>query len=250
MTVAAMMTMVFMEEEGEEDVRSRVEYPDSAAVTSGVDARDANEVAGANADATRSIVWRECRQQLNDLTIDIECDQSLTVRVEVHHGARIVLDRTFEGRRGRRFKPEQHAPDRSDEQALECSRGENRSTRAPWLSQRCREQAPRTESDEQREEDARGEQRIKNVRALVGGVLRVTCMAVTSVCSMSTMASVPVCGMAMSCVGSVTTVARVASASEMRDATDRHRGQPCTAQGEAETIRVHTLNTTRRTVGW
>ena len=121
----------------------------------GVDARDANQIARAHARAARAVFCIESGEQLHDLPVDVECDESLAVGVEAHHGARVVFDRALERRSGRRLEAEQHAPERTDEQPLERRGNEHRGTGAPRLAERRREQTTGAEADEQREEDAR-----------------------------------------------------------------------------------------------
>ena len=66
-----------------ECVRSGFRHTDGAAIARGVDARDANDVTRADARAARAIVRSEGRQELHDLSIDIQRDQPLAIRVEV-----------------------------------------------------------------------------------------------------------------------------------------------------------------------
>src|SRR5215212_1490360 len=91
----------------------------------GVDAGNADEITGANPCAARAVVRGESGEQLHDLTVDVERDESLTVRVESHHGAGVVLDRALERHGGRRLEAEEHAPERTDEQSLERRCGED-----------------------------------------------------------------------------------------------------------------------------
>src|SRR3982751_4367356 len=88
----AMRIRVVMDEEVGECVRSGFGHADGAAVARGVDARDANDVARADARAARAVVRSERRQELHDLSIDIQRDQPLPIRVESHHRSSVVLD--------------------------------------------------------------------------------------------------------------------------------------------------------------
>jgi hypothetical protein len=51
-------------------------------------------------------------------------------------------------------------------------------------------------------------------------------------------------------VANVSAVPTVSRMTEVSQPTNRHRGEPSTAQGEAETIEVHTSNTTCSAAGW
>ena len=102
----------------------------------GVDARDANKIARANARAARAVFSSERSQKLHDLAVDVERDEALAVGVEPHHGARVVLDRALERRGGRRLEAKEHAPERADEQSLEGRRREQRGTGTPRLAER------------------------------------------------------------------------------------------------------------------
>ena len=94
--------------EVEECVRSGFGHADDAAIARGVDARDANDVTRADARAARAIVRSEGRQELHDLSIDIQRDQPLAIRVESHHRTSVILDRTLERRGGRGLEAEEH----------------------------------------------------------------------------------------------------------------------------------------------
>src|SRR5215212_7880441 len=107
MTIAAMRMSVFMDGRMKEVVRSPVGNADDTAMARGVDAGNADEITGANACAARAVVRGECGEQLHDLTVDVERDESLAVRVEAHHGAGVVLDRALERRSGRGLEAEQ-----------------------------------------------------------------------------------------------------------------------------------------------
>ena len=178
----------------------------------GVDARDTNEIAHPNAYAARTIVRSECRQELHDLPIHVQRDQPLAIRVEVHHGARIVLDRAFQRLRRRRFEAEQHPPQRPDEQSFEGGGGEDRRTGTPRLTERRRKESTRSEADEQREQHARREERVEEARRLtmsmvrMDGVLRGVRMRGMS--SMSDMTGVDV-----ACMTRVAKMRRIANVS-------------------------------------
>src|SRR5689334_23962520 len=134
-TTPAIRIRFDMDGEVEECVRSGFRHADGAAIARGVDARDANDVARADARAARAIVRSERRQELHDLPIDIQRDQPLAIRVESHHRSSVVLDRALE-RRGRSgLEAEEQAPERADDQPFERRRGEHRGTHAPWLAE-------------------------------------------------------------------------------------------------------------------
>src|SRR5436190_16340772 len=67
-TMPAMRIRFDIYVEVEECVRSGFGHADGAAVARGVDARDANDVARADARAARAIVGSERRQELHDLS--------------------------------------------------------------------------------------------------------------------------------------------------------------------------------------
>src|SRR5689334_23295133 len=134
-TTPAIRIRVVMDGEVGECVRSGFRHADGAAIARGVDARDANDVARADARAARAIVRSERRQELHDLSIDVQRDQPLAIRVESHHRSRVVLDRAFERRGGRGLEAEEHAPERTDEQPLERRGGEHGGAHAPGLAE-------------------------------------------------------------------------------------------------------------------
>jgi hypothetical protein len=119
-----------------DDIRTPVGNPHGAAMSCGVDARDANQIARAYARAARAVFCRECGEQLHDLSVDVERDEPLAIGVEAHHGARVVLDRGLERGSGRGLEAEEHAPERPDEQSLERRGDEHRGTGAPRLAER------------------------------------------------------------------------------------------------------------------
>src|SRR6188472_222698 len=94
--IAAMRMSEFIRGRVKGDIRSPFGNPNGAAMSCGVDARDANQIARAHARAARAVFRGECGEQLHDLTVDVECDEPLTIRVEAHHGARVVFDRALE----------------------------------------------------------------------------------------------------------------------------------------------------------
>src|SRR4029079_5774284 len=130
-TTPAIRIRFDMDGEVEEGVRSGFGHADGAAIARGVDARDANDVARANARAARAIVRSERRQELHDLSIDIQRDQPLAIRVESHHRPSVVLDRAFQRRGGGGLEAEEQAPERPDEQPLERRGSEHRRAGAP-----------------------------------------------------------------------------------------------------------------------
>src|SRR5215207_823345 len=152
MTIAAIRMSVFMDGRMKEVVRSPVGDADDTAMARGVDAGNADEITGANACAARAVVRGECGEQLHDLAVDVERDESLPVRVEAHHGARVVLYRALERHGGRRLEAEEHPPERTDEQSFERGSGEDRRAGAPWLAERRGEQSSGPEPNEQCEQ--------------------------------------------------------------------------------------------------
>src|SRR5512132_1591266 len=102
-TTAAMSMSEFIRGRVKGDIRSPVGNPDGAAMSCGVDARDANQIARAYARAARAVFSSERGEELHDLAIDVERDEPLTVGVEAHHGARVVLDRALQRGGGRRL---------------------------------------------------------------------------------------------------------------------------------------------------
>src|SRR3954464_7714633 len=163
-TMPAIRIRFDMDGEVEEGVRSGLRQPDGAAVARGVDAGDANDVARADARAARAIVRSEGRQELHDLSIDVQRDQPLAIRVEAHHRSSVVLDRALECRRGGGLEAEEHAPERANKQTLEGGRREDGGAGAPRLAERRGDETTRAETDEQREQHAGREKRVEEVR--------------------------------------------------------------------------------------
>src|SRR6478736_10097778 len=157
-TTPAIRIRVVMDGEVEECVRSGFRHADGAAIARGVDARDANDVTRADARAARAIVRSESRQELHDLSIDIQRDQPLAIRVESHHRSSVVLDRTLERQGGRRLEAEEHAPERTYKETLERGGGEDGRADAPRLAEWCGDEPARAEADEHREQHARREE--------------------------------------------------------------------------------------------
>src|SRR5215218_3151827 len=243
MTIAAMRMSVFMDGRMKEVVRSPVGNADDTAMARGVDAGNADEITGANPCAARAVVRGECGEQLHDLAVDVERDEPLAVGVEAHHGARVVLDRALERGGGSGFETEQHPPERPDEQPFERGGGERRRAGAPRLTERHGEQPTGTEADEQREQHARGEERLQPGGAVPGAI-----MHVVAVLAVARMGGVPVrrvsavhgvaragvgvsevSGVAMSDV-TMPTMPTVSVMSHVSEAADRHRSEPGTTQ--------------------
>src|SRR5678816_1569345 len=108
-TIAAMRMSEFIRGRVKGDIRSPFGNPNGAAMSCGVDARDANQIARAYARAARAVLSSECGEELHDLPVDVERDEALPVGVEPHHGACVVLDRALERGCGRRLEAEEHA---------------------------------------------------------------------------------------------------------------------------------------------
>ena len=178
---------------------SRFRQTDGATISRGVNARDANNVARADAHAARAFVRGESRQELHDLSIDIQRDQPLAIRVEAHHRSSIVLDRTLQRQSGRGLEAEEHAPERTDEQPLEGGRREESNTSTPRLAERRGDETARAEADEQREENAWREQGHDPSRAVPAGMVSVTGVHRVSMSSVS-VPGVSVCAVRMSTV--------------------------------------------------
>ena len=208
----------------------------------GVDAGYADEITGANACAARAVVRGECGEQLHDLAVDVERDETLAVDIEAHHGARVVLDSGLEGRGGGGLEAEEHPPERPDEQSFERGGGERRHAGAPWLAKWSGEQPAGAEADEQGEQHARREEGLEPSGAVSVALMRV--VAVLAVARMSgvTVRRVSVKGVAgagldMSKVGGVAmsgvtmpTMPTVPVMSHVSESADRHRGEPGTTQ--------------------
>src|SRR5258708_16369238 len=96
---------------------------------------DSDEIAGSNTYAARPFIWRQGREQLNYLPIDIEGDQAATIGIKPGNRTRFVLDRALESTRGFGLEPKEKAPERPDEQRLEGSARDDRSPELPWLTQ-------------------------------------------------------------------------------------------------------------------
>ncbi len=88
---------------------------DGATTSLGVDFRDSHEITGANANAARALVRCERGEELNELSIELEGDEAVAVRVEAGDGAGFVLDGRFERVSGAGFEAKKEAPERADE---------------------------------------------------------------------------------------------------------------------------------------
>jgi hypothetical protein len=85
--------------------------------------RNAHEITGANAYATRALVRCERREELNELSVELEGDEAVAVRVEAGDGAGFVFDRGLEGRGFAGFEAEEKSPKGADEGGFEGDSG-------------------------------------------------------------------------------------------------------------------------------
>src|SRR4051794_23662646 len=164
-TMAATTMRLFMGGSREEE--SSVSDAHDATTAGGVDFGDAEEVAAADASAERPVIGSESCEQLYDLSIHLDGDEPLPVRVEAGHGAGLVLDRTLESGCRCGFEPEEKAPDGAHQKRLECSRAENGRTESPRLAEGLGQQSTAAETDHEGEQDARREKRLHPRRAVL-----------------------------------------------------------------------------------
>jgi hypothetical protein len=92
---------------------------DRASTSRGVYLRDTHEITGANAYATRALVRRERREELNELSVELEGDEAVAVGIEAGDGAGLVFDRSLERRGFAGFEAEEESPEGADECCLE-----------------------------------------------------------------------------------------------------------------------------------
>jgi hypothetical protein len=137
-----------------------IEDSNGAATARRIDFGDAHEIAGADANATRTIVGGERREQLNDLSIDIDRNEAAAICVEAGDGTRIVFDGAFERDGRSRLEAEEEAPDRPDEERLERGGANDGRTKLPGLAKWSSEQAAGTEADHECEQHPWREQRL------------------------------------------------------------------------------------------
>jgi hypothetical protein len=81
--------------------------------------RNAHEITGVNAYATRTLVRCERGEELNELSVELEGDEAVAVRVEAGDGAGFVFDRGLEGRGFAGFEAEEESPEGADEKGFE-----------------------------------------------------------------------------------------------------------------------------------
>src|SRR5258705_10945497 len=149
---------------------SAVDRPHDTAPARGVHVRDAQDVAGADADAAGAIVRSERGEELHDLTVDIDGDEPTAVGVEAGHGARVVLDGALQREGWTRLEAKEEAPDRADEQRFKRRGAEDGCAQPPRLTEWLREESTGAEADQEREQHARREKRLHPRGAVVAGV--------------------------------------------------------------------------------
>ena len=108
-----------------------------------------------NADTAGPIIRGERGEQLNDLSIDVERDETAPTGVESCHGTRLVVDRALEGIRRPGLEAEEKAPERTDEQGLECGSGSQSDPELKRLAERSGRDSTRAEADHEGEQEAR-----------------------------------------------------------------------------------------------
>jgi hypothetical protein len=119
---------------------------------------DANEITTANPNATRTIVRGKVGEQLNELAVDVDGNEAISVRIETRHGASFVFYCALERLRGTRFKAEKEAPERSHDERLERDGADECNAKAKWLAKRLRREPDCAETNHHGEEQARGKQ--------------------------------------------------------------------------------------------
>jgi hypothetical protein len=95
--------------------------------------RNAHEITGANAYATRALVRCERREELHELSVELEGDEAVAVGIEAGDGAGFVFDRGLEGRGFAGFEAEEESPERADEGGFEGDSGGDGSGQAEGL---------------------------------------------------------------------------------------------------------------------
>lgn len=203
-----------------------IEGAHDAAAACGIHVGDANDVAGADTDTARPLVGVQRGEELDDLAVHVECDEPAAAGIECGDRTRVILDCALECERGSRFEPEEKAPQRPNKQRLEHDGADERRAELKPVAERLAEQSARTESDEEGEQYARGEERLETCNAMIAGM---TIAGVYVVASMT-----------MTDVHVVTCMALpVAAAAEVCEAEDRHRDQPYRSGRERHDIEVH-----------
>ena len=112
-----------------------------------------------NAHTSLAIVGGQRGEQLDDLTVDVDGDKTVSIGVESRDGAGFIFNCAVERRRGLRLEPKEKAPERADEERLETNRAENCRAESKRLAEWGADDAAGAEADEQREQESRGEER-------------------------------------------------------------------------------------------
>jgi hypothetical protein len=98
---------------------------DRASTSRGVYLRDAHEITGANPYATRALFRCERREELNELSVELEGDEAVAVRVEAGDGAGFIFYRRFESGGFAGFEAEEESPEGADEGSFEGYSGDD-----------------------------------------------------------------------------------------------------------------------------
>jgi hypothetical protein len=85
--------------------------------------RNAHEITGANAYATRALVRCERREELHELSVELEGDEAIAIRVKAGDGAGFIFDRGLEGQGFAGFEAEEESPEGGDEKCFEGDSG-------------------------------------------------------------------------------------------------------------------------------
>jgi len=200
---------------------------DRASASLGVYFRDAHEITGANAYATRALVRCERCEELDELPVELEGDEAVAVRVEAGDGAGFVFDRGLEGGGFAGLEAKEESPEGADEGGFEDYSCGECGGEAEGLVEGRSQNAGGSEADEEGEEEARGKERgplppatrarsaaASHARGADAGdsdgrAARVSRVQVADVCGM-----------------------RLAGVGAMREASDRHDAESHRARGE------------------
>ncbi len=91
---------------------------DGTTASCGIDFGDANKVAAADTNAARTVINRQCREELDNLSVDIDGNETVSIRVEARDGTGFVLDGRLQSERRPRLEAEQEAPDGPHEESI------------------------------------------------------------------------------------------------------------------------------------
>ncbi len=156
---------------------------DGTTASCGIDFGDANKVAAADTDAARTVINRQCREELDNLSVDIDGNETVSIRVEARDGTGFVLDGRLQSERRPRLEAEQEAPDGPHEEQLERRRAGNGHAEPNRLRQWCGRNSRRPETHHEREHEAWRQERrpaesISHMRVRRVG-LSASCVALT-----------------------------------------------------------------------